>query len=133
MFFKIVIALYCIGLATKIFSIIDIGAYSITIEIIAIALMLVSLIFSGRKIAFKNAISVFIVLIIFQGLIVSLFYQLIDSSTFTAVFQMFLSLIIFLFFASFDSKNIDFFRSFITNFGVVIAIFAIYQVFCLGG
>ena len=129
MFFKIVIALYCIGLATKIFSIIDIGAYSITIEIIAIALMLVSLIFSGRKIAFKNAISVFIVLIIFQGLIVSLFYQLIDSSTFTAVFQMFLSLIIFLFFASFDSKNIDFFRSFITNFGVVIAIFAIYQVF----
>lgn len=90
--------------------------------------MFLTFITGQRKLYLINAVTIFVFLIISQGFFVSLFYETLDSSTVTAIIQIFLSLLIFLFFASLDRDSIEYFRRTIGMVGILVAFIAIYQI-----
>jgi hypothetical protein len=125
---RFTIGCYCVGLVTKIFSVFDVGLYSITVEIIAHCFMFYALILGRKKLSLSNPITFFVGIIIFQGILVSILRNNIDGSTVTSVIQILFSFLIFSFFATFDKSNVYYFRKVIGVLGFVVACIAIYQV-----
>lgn len=124
---QLIIWLFCIGLVTKIFSIVDIGPYSITFELIGHFLIFSSLFFGYKKFPLASPGFLSIILLSFLGAFTATIWSNLDSSTATSILQMSFSVILFLFFSTFDRDKVRYLRICIGVVALVVVGYAIYQ------